>query len=166
MRVGSVVIGAMTTATKNVIQGPGGPSDSGANRGASADVRMRASADAGTRCSANRRASQSSTAADCQRQQAEAANRRSYTFEKICHGPPPEKQVDRKTCSRIVATLLAILWSPKKYIESCEVALIIETKRSGKTYPFNKSQSGSAAGFHWQIIKEFLTSISAGLIAY
>jgi hypothetical protein len=38
---------------------------------------------------------------------------------------------------------LAILWSPKKYIESCEVALIIETKRSGKTYPFNKSQSGS-----------------------
>jgi len=109
MRIGSIVIGAMTTATKNVIQGPGGPSDSGANRGASADVRMRASADAGTRCSANRRASQSSTAADCQRQQAEAANRRSYTFEKICHGPPPEKQVDRKTCSRIVATLLAIL---------------------------------------------------------
>jgi hypothetical protein len=32
----------MTTATKNVIQGPGGPTDSGANRGASADVRMRA----------------------------------------------------------------------------------------------------------------------------
>ena len=77
MRAGSVVIGAATAATKDVIQGPGGPSDSGADRGASADVRMRASADAGTRCSANRRASQSSTAAHCKRQQAEGANRRS-----------------------------------------------------------------------------------------
>ena len=95
VRAGSVVIGAAigaSAATKNVVQRAGRPSDSGSDRGASADIRMRRGTDASTRCSANRRAGQSSTAADCKRQQAEAANRRSYTFEKICHGTPPQKK--------------------------------------------------------------------------
>jgi hypothetical protein len=112
MRAGSVVIGAAigaSAATKNVVQRAGGPSDSGSDRGASANIGMRRGTDARTRCSANRRAGQSSTAADCKRQQAEAANRRSYTFEKICHGPPPQKQIERKTCSMIIAAQLAIL---------------------------------------------------------
>ena len=101
MRAGSVVIAAAigaSAATKNVVQRAGRSSDAGSDRGASADVRMRASADAGTRCSANRRAGQSSTAAACKRQQAEAANRHSHTFEKIAHGSPPKKRT-RKTCS-------------------------------------------------------------------
>ena len=92
MRAGSVVIAAAigaSAATKNVVQRAGRPSDSGSDRGASANIGMCRGTDAGTRCSANRRAGQSSTAADCKRQQAEATNRRSYTFEKICHGSPP-----------------------------------------------------------------------------
>jgi hypothetical protein len=112
MRAGSVVIGAAiraSAATKNVVERAGGPSDSGSDRGASANIGMRRGTDARTRCSANRRAGQSSTAADCKCQQAEAAYRRIYTFEKICHGPPPQKQIERKTCSMIIAAQLAIL---------------------------------------------------------
>ena len=112
MRAGSVVIGGAiraSAATKNVVERAGGPSDSGSDRGASANIGMRRGTDARTRCSANRRAGQSSTAADCKCQQAEAAHRRIYTFEKICHGPPPQKQIDRKTCSMIIAAQLAIL---------------------------------------------------------
>src|SRR4030095_9999335 len=117
MRAGSdVIVGAIraSAATKNVVERAGGSSDSGSDRGASANIGMRRGTDAGTRCSANRRAGQSSTAADCKRQQAEAANRRSYTFEKICHRPPPQKQIERKTCSMIVAAQLVILWSRKR----------------------------------------------------
>jgi hypothetical protein len=109
---GSVVIGAAiraSAATKNVVQSASRPPDSGADRGASANIGMCRGTDPGTRCSANRRAGQSSAAADCKRQQAEAAYRRIYTFEKICHGPPPQKQIDRKTCSMIIAAQLAIL---------------------------------------------------------
>ena len=98
---GLVVIAATivaSAAAENVIKRAGGPSDSGSDRGASANIGMRRGTDAGTRGSANRRAGQSSTAADCKCQQAEAAYRRIYTFEKICHGPPPQKQIDRKTC--------------------------------------------------------------------
>ena len=37
---------------------------------------------------------------------------------------------------------------PEKYIESCEVTLIIENETVRENYPFNKSQSESVAGFH------------------
>jgi len=55
VRDGSVVIAAAigaSAATKNVVQRAGRPSDSGSDRGASADIRMRASGNAGTCCSA------------------------------------------------------------------------------------------------------------------
>jgi len=58
VRAGSVVIAAAigaSAATKNVVQRAGRASDSGSDRGASANIGMRRGADAGTRCSANRR---------------------------------------------------------------------------------------------------------------
>ena len=70
VRAGSVVIAAAigaSAATKNVVQRAGRASDSGSDRGASANIGMCRSTDAGTRCSANRRAGQSSTAGDCKR---------------------------------------------------------------------------------------------------
>jgi hypothetical protein len=89
MRAGSVVIGAAigaSAATKNVVQRTGRPSDSGSDRGASANIECVAApmpAPAAPPTVAPVKVPQPPIA--------RATNRRSYTFEKICHRPPPRR---------------------------------------------------------------------------